>query len=124
MTQTELPAIYATLTHALKTHVPPLVVKFDGPSKYDVWSERQVVIAGRPPGGLCFAMVIMQRSYVGFHLMAATSPLFRNTLKPELLETLKGKSCFHIAKLDDALLEQITEAIETGLRAYKKNGWV
>ncbi|WP_448634072.1 hypothetical protein [Pedobacter panaciterrae] len=43
---------------------------------------------------------------------------------PDLLKLLNGKSCFHINKLDDALMLQIEEALAAGFKLYKEKGWV
>lgn len=51
-------------------------------------------------------------------------PGLKKVIKKELLSTLKGKACFHINKLDKALIAQIREALEVGHKFYKKNGWV
>ena len=47
----------------------------------------------------------------------------KNKLKPELLKTLKGKTCFHIKKEDPVLLQQIKEALQIGYEYYTSNGW-
>jgi hypothetical protein len=51
-------------------------------------------------------------------------PILKKVFKKELLSTLKGKACFHIKKLDKALISKIREALEIGYKFYKKNGWV
>ena len=43
--------------------------------------------------------------------------------EPELFSTLKGRSCFHIKKLDKKLLSQIKKSLEMGYKLYKKRGW-
>ena len=77
-------------------------------SHYDLWSIKDLVIEGRKRKEVYFAGLIIQKSYVGFHFMpvfaeAHLKPVFA----PELLELLKGKSCFHFKKLDPALLDLI-----------------
>jgi len=51
---------------------------------------------------------------------AEIKPVFQ----PELLRLLKGKSCFHVKKLDDELLWQIEEALKIGYALYQARGWV
>ncbi len=48
----------------------------------------------------------------------------QNVFKPELLELLNGKSCFHVKRLDDNLKKQIIDALEDGFKLYRKNKWV
>ena len=117
--------IYQRLKRILKKYEPPFVAKSDYDSRYDLWSIKDVVIAGRKRKEVCFAGLIIQSDYVGFYYM----PLYANTeikkvFKKELLSTLKGKSCFHIKKLDKTLLSQIREAVDIGYKMYKKFGWI
>ena len=42
---------------------------------------------------------------------------------PELLSVLKGKSYFHIKKLDSKLKKQIVSALDLGFKQYKKRGY-
>ena len=44
--------------------------------------------------------------------------------EPELLALLKGKSCFHVKRLDDELLSQIEAALERGVELYRERGWI
>jgi len=125
MTQAERSEIYAALRAALKRYEPPFVARSDGDTSYELWSVKEMVIAQRARAGLFFAAAALQSSYVGFHFMPIyCEPSLKEKLKPELLRTLKGKSCFHITKLDATILRQITEALEIGHKAYKKRGWV
>lgn len=72
-----------------------------------------------------FASIIIQSSYVGFYYM----PIYpdtnlRDLFKPELLNLLKGKSCFHIRELDPKLNQQIIDALAIGYKLYQKRGWI
>lgn len=37
---------------------------------------------------------------------------------------LKGKSCFYVKKLTPQIAEQITAALDEGVRLYRERGWV
>lgn len=120
-----LPEIYQQLKRILKKYEPPFVAKSDNEWRYELWSVKDVVIAGRARKEVWFASLIIQRDYVGFYYMPVyTNSQMKKVFKKELLSTLKGKSCFHIKKLDKTLKSQIREALETGFRLYKKIGWV
>jgi hypothetical protein len=72
-----------------------------------------------------FASIIIQSKYVGFYYMPIyTDTGLKDVFKPELLGLLKGKSCFHVKKLDAGLEEQISKALEIGYDLYKKRGWI
>ena len=82
-------------------------------------------IAGRKRKQVSFASIIIQSSYVGLYYMPVyTDTDLTEVFGPELLKLLKGKSCFHIRKLDERLEGQIKDALEIGYQLYKKRGWI
>ena len=92
---------------------------------YQLWSEQDVVNDGRPRSEVYFAGLIVQKSYVGFYFMPVyAEPERKEIFPPELLSLLKGKSCFHVKRLDDTLLGQIRESLADGRRLYERRGWV
>ena len=102
-----------------------LTPKFDLEGKYDLWSFKDVEIAGRKRKEVFFASIIIQSTYVGFYYMPVyTDTNLKEVFEPELLSLLKGKSCFHIRSLDEGLEGQIEKALEIGYALYKKRGWV
>ena len=124
-TSSELKATFKELRSLLKRYQPPLVPKMDDASHYDLWSIKDVKIAGRERTEVYFAGAIIQKSFVGFYYMPVyTSPEMKKLFAPELLSLLKGKSCFHVKALDARLLRQIKSALAAGYKLYKKNGWV
>ena len=123
--QKDLVKIYKRLKKMLKMYEDPLKPKFDLDSKYDLWSFKNVEIDGRRRKEVWFASIIIQSNYVGLYYMPIYSDTsLKEVFKPELLKTLKGKSCFHIRELDAELERQIKEALEIGYKLYKKRGWI
>ena len=123
--QEELVQIYNRLKKILKEYEDPLKPKFDLDSKYDLWSFKDIEIDGRKRKEVYFAGLIIQSSYVGLYYMPIyTDTDLKDVFNPELLKLLKGKSCFHIKKLDANLEGHIKEALEIGLILYKKRGWI
>jgi len=117
--------IYQQLRMLLKKYEPPFVAKSDFDSRYELWSVKDVEIAGRKRSEVFFAGLIIQSTYVGFYYMPVyTEVAMKKIFKRELLSTLKGKACFHIKKLDKTLAAQITNALEAGFILYKEKGWV
>ena len=121
---------FSEIFHALKKvlgeYDPPSVAKIDQDSRYELWSTKEVVIVGRKRKEVYFAGLTIRRDYVGFYYMPVYTDAekIKRVFKPELLSTVKGKSCFYIRKVDDTLLAQINEALSIGFELYKKNGWV
>jgi hypothetical protein len=125
MEQAELVRMYNRLRTILKRYEGPFRHKFDLDSRYDLWSFKDVVVAGRPKKEVFFAGLIIQSSYVGFYYMPIyLDPGFKSSIAPGLLATLKGKTCFYIRKLDDKLERQIDDALKKGLRFYMQKGLV
>ena len=123
--QEELVQIYNRLKKILKEYEGPLKPKFDLDSKYDLWSFKDIEIDGRKRKEVYFAGLIIQSSYVGLYYMPVYADInLKDVFEPELLSMLKGKSCFHIKKLDDKLEKQIKKALKIGYNLYKKRGWI
>jgi hypothetical protein len=121
----DLIKIFGRLKKVLKKFEDPLKPNFDLDTKYDLWSFKDLVIAGRKRKEVYFAGLIIQSKYVGLYYMPVyTDTSLKDVFKPELLKLLKGKSCFHIKQLDAGLEKQIKEALEKGYALYKKRGWI
>ena len=124
----DIDAIFDRLRPLLAEHVPPFVEReggVRGKRDYQLWSEKEVVIDGRPRSEVYFAGLIVQKSYVGFYYMPVyAEPEREDLFAPELLRLLKGKSCFYVKRLDDALLGQIREALAAGRHLYAERGWI
>jgi len=120
-----LDAIFTQLKDILLVYRPPFSSKMDDERHLDLWSVKDLVIEGRKRKEVYFAGLIIQKNHVGFYYMPVyAEPEVKNFFKSELLSRLKGKSCFHIHRLDPILLEQIKEALERGFVEYQKRGWV
>jgi len=125
MNRDELQEMFAKLRPLLVRYQPPLVSKHDDERYCDLWSLKDLVIEGRKRKEVYFAGLIIQKGYVGFYFMPVYSDReVKDFFKPELLSRLKGKSCFHIKKLDEALLGQIDEALKRGYELYVQKGWI
>lgn len=92
---------------------------------FDLWSVRDLVVDGRPRKEVFFAGIRRQKSFVGFYFLPVyAEPGLGALLAPPLLKLLKGKSCFHVKSTDGGLLELIRSALDKGLDAYQRRGWV
>ena len=88
-------------------------------------STKPVEIFGRKREELWFASALVQKGYVGFYYM----PVYgdnevRKMIKPELLNCLKGKACFHIKKYDKEIFSQVSDALKAGYDCWHKRGWI
>jgi hypothetical protein len=121
-------AIFDRLETSLRRYVPPFVARTGGvKGKRDcqLWSEKPVEIAGRKGDEVYFAGLIVQKGYVGFYFMPVYTHAEQTAVfAPELLALLKGKSCFHVERLDDALVEHVDAALARGFDLHRERGWV
>lgn len=125
LTQKELVEIYNKLKLILRKYEPPFTPKWNLDSKYDLWSEKSIIVNGKNKSEIWFAGLIIQSSYVGFYFMPVYSIDEAKELLPQnLIELLKGKSCFHIKKLTPELENSINKALEIGYKLYKERGWI
>ena len=123
--QEKLVDIFQRLKAILREYEGPFTPKFDLDSKYDLWSIKDVEIAGRKRKEVYFAGLIIQSKYVAFYYMPVyTDADLKDVFESDLLSLLRGKSCFHIKDLDARLEKQIRKALNVGFDLYKEHGWV
>jgi hypothetical protein len=123
-TPSDLKATFKTLRGLLARYQPPLVAKVNNAHCYELWTQKDVEIAGRPRSEVFFASAVVRKSYVGFYYMPVyANPEMKKILAPELLALLKGKSCFHVKALDARMVGNIRRSLQAGYRRYSKNGW-
>jgi hypothetical protein len=121
----DLNTIFQSIKAELKVYQPPFVSKTDSDLSFDLWSFRDLVIEGRKRKEVYFAAATIHKDYVGFYYMPVyAQPEVKRLIPPELLKLLKGKSCFHIWKLDETLLAQIRSVLKLGYEQYASRGWV
>lgn len=121
----DLEFIFNSLRTLMQQYQPPLVAKVDTPTHYELWSIKDLVIEGRKRKEVYFGGLIIQKAYVGFYFMPVYVDVdIKRLFAPELLKLLKGKSCFHVKRLDDQLSAQIGAALAQGYAEYVARGWV
>jgi hypothetical protein len=117
--------LFAGVKRLMTPYARRLTARRDEPGYYDLWSEKDIVVSGRRRTAVFFCAVIIQKSYVGFYFMPLYADEDRSLVfGPDLLATLRGKSCFHLRHLTPALSEQIAAALAAGWQLYEDRGWV
>jgi hypothetical protein len=82
-------------------------------------------VYGGKPTKLMVAAVMEQKTFVGFYLFSIyMDPSLKKKIPAPLLKFLKGKSCFNLKRVDDALLADIKQAIDVTIDDYRKKGWM
>jgi hypothetical protein len=127
LNQEQLLEIFDALKKVMKPYEKGVIrPQIDIQGRYDQWANKKVFAANKWRDEFAFTGLILQSGYVGFYYM----PIYTNTeevrplISAELLKSLKGKSCFHIKKVDKDVLEQVAEAMRIGYDQYEKNGWL
>ena len=122
---TDRTQIFRAIRPLMARYAPPLQPRTDVEGRYELWSPEPVALPGGTPKDVFFAGLIIQSSYVGFYFMPLAADEDRGSVfEPELLAFLKGKSCFHVRRLDDGLLGQIAAALGRGRDIWVRRGWI
>ncbi len=82
------------------------------------------IIPSRKPQATYVSGIIKQKDFVGFYSMPIYSHPNSFVLSPELKKALKGKSCFHVKKLNPELLSELETVLKNGIELYRKEGWI
>lgn len=125
---TDQKQIYDTLEKILKRYSPPLAGSDQGVKNkrnYTLVSKKPWELDGRKYSEAWFSCVVEQKGYVGFYFMPTyTHTEIKKVFSPALLKLLKGKSCFHVKKLDKDLQADIVKALQAGFDLYKQKGMI
>ncbi|MCC6711563.1 MAG: DUF1801 domain-containing protein [Candidatus Pacebacteria bacterium] len=128
MAETALSQIFIEVKNLIADYDKVLVAEKVEATKpqYHLWSYKSIEAFGRKRDKIYFAGVIQQKSFVGFYFMPvyAEPAKLKKFFSPKLLTLLKGKSCFHLKRLDADLLADIKHALEVGFKEYQTKGWV
>jgi hypothetical protein len=117
--------IYEAVVKVLKSFKKGMRETTDGKSKYDLYGKKKVTVYNKEMDGMYFASVIIKKGFVGFYYFPQyANPKLLAQLPDNLKKCLKGKSCFHLKKLDAELLKSIKEYAKIGYDAYFKMGWI
>jgi len=117
--------IFRAIRPLMARYAPPLQPRTDVEGRYELWSPGPVAVDAGREKDVFFAGLIIQSSYVGFYFMPLAADEDRGSVfEPELLGLLKGKSCFHVKRLDDRLLAQISAALDRGRDIWAQRGWI
>jgi hypothetical protein len=100
------------------------VIKADKPSHYELYYDGPVEMSEKHYPEVSFASVLIQKGYVGFYFFpVCLNDLLKEILAPELVQMLKGETCFHIKKMDPVIQEQLKETLRIGYDYYQALGW-
>ena len=126
MIKTDLIEIFQTIRAQMQPYtVEGFKNKINTDSAYHLCTEQQVVLNELVKNKVYFFGLEVKENYVGLYFRPVyTAKEMDIVFSPDLVKQLKENDCFHITKLDDLLLEQISNALMLGFKFYKQKGWV
>ena len=113
--------IQTALHQMLKEHVPPLQIRKDNEQVFEVAGTKEAMQGKQKVDGFYFGSVVPKPKDIRLYFF----PIYTDQnefdwISNDLRKCLKGKSCFHIKKMDEALHEEIERMIAKGVEVYVK----
>lgn len=115
---TEVEEIKNTLQSILKEAIPPLQVRVDTETTFEVAGTKETMQGKQKVDGIYFASVVPKPKDVRLYFFPVYTHVDQIQLSDDLRKHLKGKSCFHIKKLSPELVEEIRTMVKKGVELY------
>ena len=114
--------IQETLIQILRDQLPILKVREDKHENFEVAGTIEAMQGKKKVDGIYFASVRPKPKDIRFYFF----PIYTHAdafsdISAGLRKCLKGKSCFHIKKLDETLENDIRQMVEKGINLYKQD---
>lgn len=110
--------IHQKLKALLLEQVPPLRQKQDNENNFEVTGTKEAMQGRQKVDGFFFASLVPKPKDIRFYYFPLYTDPGAFELSAELKKMLKGKSCFHIKKLDIDLISEIRDMIAKGVEIY------
>lgn len=117
-----LTEIQASLKNLCNRHIPPLQIRKDNQAVFEVAGTKEAMQGKQKVDGYYFGRVVPKPKDIRLYYFPIYTHLTEFAwISDALRKCLKGKSCFHIKKLDDELIADITAMIAKGVALYEKD---
>jgi len=118
----KLAEVQAALQNLFKSHVPPLQVRKDNEYVFEVAGTKETMQGKQKVDGYYFGSVVPKPNDIRLYYF----PIYTHVnefswISSALRKCLKGKSCFHIKKLESELEDEISKMIALGVELYNKD---
>jgi len=120
----ELKEIQQILKSLFLENVPPLQVRQDNEQGFEVAGTKKAMQGKQKVSGYYFCSIVPKPKDIRFYFFPIYTDADQFELSPELKKMLKGKSCFHIKKLNDELIEEIREMMSKAIKIYQEKDLV
>lgn len=123
--KTTVTEIQKTLKRLLSAHIPPLQLRKDEPGVSEFAGTKPGMQGKQKVDGYYFASVVPKPKDVRLYFF----PIYTHvkefeTISAALRKCLKGKSCFHIKKLDEELEKDIEAMVKKGVELYQQDALI
>ncbi|MFK7971444.1 MAG: hypothetical protein AB8F95_13830 [Bacteroidia bacterium] len=119
----DLTEIREKLVNILKEHVGPLKITSDTNEKFEMSGTIEVMQGKKKVEGHYFSTVIPKPKDVRFYFFPTyTHKEQIGALPEDLQKALKGKSCFHIKKMDDEFETNLKALVKKSVELYQADG--
>lgn len=118
----DLKILQEKLIAILKENIPPLQVKTDTKNSFEVTGTIPAMQGKKKVDGFYFGTVVPKPKDIRLYFFPIYTHAseFENISK-RLKKCLKGKSCFHIKKMDGELENDIRQMVKKGIGLYQKD---
>jgi len=114
---------FETLRNILLEHIPPLRISSESSEHLTLNGNVETMQGRQKVDGIFFATIQKKEKDIRLYFFPVyTHEKAFSEMSVNLRKLLKGKSCFHIKKLDAPLKEEIQKIIMDGVREYKNAG--
>ncbi len=122
----DIKEIQTFLNEVLSAHTPFIKIRKETDSLSEYAGTIEAMQGKQKVDGYYFSSVVLKPKDVRLYFFPIYTHEgeFKKFLSPELAKQLKGKSCFHIKKLDDNLKGEIKAMIAKAVKIYQKEGLI
>lgn len=118
---TDLQEIQKTLHDILLDHSPVLQESKRTDTVLELSGTKETMQGKQKVSGHYFASVMVKPKDIRLYFFPIYTHVDSYDISPELKKCLKGKSCFHIKKLSDEMVQEIKDMVATGVKLYQKD---
>lgn len=120
---TDVKEMREKLVAILQSHAADLKITSNTYEKFEVIGTVEAMQGKKKVEGMYFSTVVPKPKDLRFYFFPTyTHKEQLGALPDNLKKALKGKSCFHIKKMDDEMETNLKSLIEKAVALYKKDG--
>jgi len=120
----DLSEIQAFLEAILKEACPPLRIRKEGENGIEACGRKEAMQGKQKVDGFYFASTVVKPKDIRFYFFPLYTDVELFSLSTDLQKMLKGKTCFHIKRLNDELRAELRGMVEIGLNRYLEKGLI